>query len=375
MNQTQRTNQNLPQKNGEQIFMEDVLRRALQAQIVTPEDYAMENAIKSAYLYLYRENLLKRCSQDSIANAVLDMVVQGLSPVKDQCYFIPYGNVLKLTRSYMGSIAVLKRFDANVADVNAEVIYGGDDFNYEIKNGVKCNIKHKQDFTNRKNNNIVGAYATAVDHNGKEIISDIMTWEELLESWKRSQRNKDGGVVKKDGTLNERADHAKQPARFARRTVINRLCKQMISATDDHALMRSYKKSDEEQSEQEMIQVEIQEQANKKLIDFDAAVQRTQETYPDFTEEQAMNATVGSSAADIEIIDSEPMATEDQIKELYAIEKANNRADQVLDNVGSFINRKIAGLSELTNAEITDYIDMLKDEQKHAMKKNEPDWK
>lgn len=372
MNQIQQANpQNLPQKSGEQIFMDDVLRRALQAKIVTPQDYAMENAIKSAYLYLYRENLLNRCSKDSVANAVLDMVVQGLSPVKDQCYFIPYGNVLKLQRSYMGSIAVLKRFDATVATINAKVIYGGDEIDYDVVNGIDCKIVHKQNFKNRRNDNIVGAYATALDHDGNEIMSDIMTWEEILESWKRSQRNKDGGVVKKDGTLNERSDHAKQPARFARRTIINRLCKQMISVTDDQALMKSYKKSDEEQSEQEMIQVEIQEQANKKLIDFDAAVQRTQEHHPDFTEEQAMNATAGASVVEAEI---EEMASEEQIKELYAIEKANNRADQVLDNVSSFINRKIAGLSEMTKAEIIEYIEMLKEEQKNAQKSG-PDWK
>lgn len=342
--------QNLPQKSGEQKFMDDILNRALTSKIITPKNYALENAVKSAYLLLYQKDFLKKCTRDSIDNAVLDMIVQGLNPIKDQCYFIAYGNILKCMRSYLGSIAVAKRFDANIKKINAEVFYVGDELEYDIKFGVKCNIRHRQNISNLNNKKIVGAYATSIDHEGYEIMSDIMVWSEILESWSRSQKTGEGQPII-NGELNPKSDHAKHPSRFSRRTVINRICKVLISATDDHVLMKSYNRSAEELDEKEAIQIEVNENANKKLIDF--PVQTTE-------------------IIEIKSEDVEDMATEQQIKKLYAIEKSNNRADDILKNVGSFINRKIAGLSELTRAEIESYMDMLEDERRNA---GGPDWK
>jgi recombination protein RecT len=38
--------------------------------------------------------VLQACTRDSIANALLDMAVQGLNPAKKQGYFIAYGKQL-----------------------------------------------------------------------------------------------------------------------------------------------------------------------------------------------------------------------------------------------------------------------------------------
>lgn len=57
-------------------------------ELVLPSNYSAANALKSAWLILQetvdRNNrpVLETCSKESIANALLDMVVQGLSPVK-----------------------------------------------------------------------------------------------------------------------------------------------------------------------------------------------------------------------------------------------------------------------------------------------------
>ena len=65
-----------------------------------PGDYSAANALKSAWLILQstldrdKKPVLTSCTRDSIANALFDMIVQGLSPAKDQCYFIAYGNQL-----------------------------------------------------------------------------------------------------------------------------------------------------------------------------------------------------------------------------------------------------------------------------------------
>ncbi|WP_144460067.1 recombinase RecT, partial [Bacillus pumilus] len=87
------------------------------------------------------------CSRESIANSLLDMVVQGLSPAKTQCYFIPYGKQLQLNRSYFGTQAVLKRL-TNVKDIWANVIFEGDVFDYEIDGGREKLIKHETKFEN-----------------------------------------------------------------------------------------------------------------------------------------------------------------------------------------------------------------------------------
>lgn len=346
-----------PQITEEDRFIDGVLQRALRSKIITPDDYALENAVKSAYLMILQDGHIGRCTNESIANAIMDMIVQGLNPQKDQCYFIAYGNRLKCMRSYLGSIAVLKRFDSRVKDVNAEPFYEGDQLDYEIVLGVKKNIKHRQKIGNVKRESIIGVYATVIDHDGQEIESEIMVWDEVLRSWEKSQRK----IWDSKGGLLPSSDHAKYPARFARRTVINRICKKMISATDDKKLMDSFIKSDEDQSEQDLIKYEISENANQKLIDFP----------------QQQDEKIGQTGEPItiepEVVDADfEMATEQQIKELYGIEKENNRADKVLENVSGFINRKIAGLTELTKAEAAEYINMLAEEQKTAAG---PDWK
>ena len=75
-----------------------------------PKDYSPENAIKSAYLVLNeavtrdKKPVLEACSNSSIANALLKMVVWGVSPLKGQIYFISYGDKLEASISYLGNV-------------------------------------------------------------------------------------------------------------------------------------------------------------------------------------------------------------------------------------------------------------------------------
>jgi recombination protein RecT len=102
--------------------------------LALPTSYSHANALKSAFFALTNHssgNLLEKCSKESIANALLDMVIQGLSPAKTQCYFVPYGQTLKMTRSYFGTMAVVKRLKG-VKNIWANIIYEGDDFDLGI---------------------------------------------------------------------------------------------------------------------------------------------------------------------------------------------------------------------------------------------------
>ena len=75
-------------------------------EIHLPDNYSPENALKSAYLKLQETKdksgkpVLSVCTSTSIANSLFDMVIQGLNPAKEQCYFIAYGNQLVCQRSY-----------------------------------------------------------------------------------------------------------------------------------------------------------------------------------------------------------------------------------------------------------------------------------
>lgn len=98
-----------------------------------PANYAVGNALKSAFFALKSSNdgdLIQVAAhvpemKTSIANALMDMVVQGLTPAKTQVYFIKYGNQVKMQRSYFGTQAALKRL-SEVHDCWANVVHEGD---------------------------------------------------------------------------------------------------------------------------------------------------------------------------------------------------------------------------------------------------------
>ena len=184
-------------------------------------NYSVSNALSSAYYALKNSNsgnLLEKCTHESIYNALLDMVTQGLSPAKTQCYFIPYGDTVKLTRSYFGTMKVVKQLP-EVKDIYVKVIYEGDDFQVEnTEKGWKF-IKHASNWKNQ-DNPIDGAYCIIEKQDGEQILT-IMTKKEIDKSWGQSRN----GSVQKNF-----------PQEMAKRTVINRAAKQLFNTSDDNDL-------------------------------------------------------------------------------------------------------------------------------------------
>lgn len=179
--------------------------------------YSVSNALSSAYYALKNGNLLNK-DQDSIYNALLDMVTQGLSPAKNQCYFVPYGNAVKLTRSYFGTMKVVKQLP-EVKDIYAEVIYKGDEFKIKNENGRKVFVSHDTDWMNA-DNEIVGAYCIIEKEDSEKILT-VMTKKEIDKSWSKAK------------TKNVQNDF---PQEMAKRTVINRATKQFFNTSDDNDL-------------------------------------------------------------------------------------------------------------------------------------------
>ncbi|MBA7632342.1 hypothetical protein ES703_39886 [subsurface metagenome] len=231
-------------------------------ELILPQDYSIDNALKSAWLVLQetvdkdKQPALTVCSQASIANAFLDMAVQGLNPAKKQMYFIVYGKKLMCMRSYFGTMAVAERV-AKASDIWAEVVYEGDVFEYEINHNRKTVTKHAQKLENIKPGKIVAAYCVVEFSDGRSAYTEIMTMEQIKKSWTKSKQSGANSV------------HTEFPEEMCKRTIINRTCKPLINASSDSNLfLTHFNRTDEEVSEGELA-TEIEENANQEIIDIE----------------------------------------------------------------------------------------------------------
>ena len=211
-----------------------------QAQgLVLPKNYAARNALLAAIFKIKETkdkdgNLaLAVCSEDSVKQAVMEMLTKGLDPNKTQCYFIVYGNKLTMFPSYFGLIHLAKEADPNIADVFSEVVYDGDTFRYQIRNGYKIVSEHSQDIDNINLDKIKGAYATIVYHNGTER-SEYMSMQQIRNSWVR-------GATKGNSDA-----HKLAPEEMCKRTVLKRLLKNTVNTSNDEQLLNSLSEIDDE---------------------------------------------------------------------------------------------------------------------------------
>lgn len=244
-----------------------------------PANYSPENAMKSAWLILQstldrdKKPVLQVCTKDSIANALLDMVVQGLNPAKKQGYFIAYGKQLVFQRSYFGTMALAKQVDDTIQDIIAEVVYEGDTFKYRINRGKKEVTEHEQSLENVNGQKIKAAYCIIIDKNGEVKRTEIMTIDEIKQAWRQSQMK----PVDEKGNIKADSTHGKFTAEMCKKTVINKACKAIInSSSDSHLFKQSFNRTSEVIAEEEMAQ-EIAEQANGEVIDI---------TPDDYTEDE-----------------------------------------------------------------------------------------
>jgi recombination protein RecT len=260
----------------EKAVTEEVLDKVTtmrqKGELQIPQGYSAENALKSAYLILQetvdreKHPVLQSCTKASIANCLLDMVIQGLSPAKKQCYFIAYGNKLQLSRSYMGTVAVTKRLNG-VKNVVANCIFEGDEFEYklDLNTGLKQITKHEQSFENIDPAKIKGAYAIVVMEDGQNHI-EIMNINQIKKAWNQGAAKGNSGA------------HTNFTDEMAKKTVINRACKMYVNTSDDSDLLvEAFNNSDEKTYDESTlvtnveyeVQEEVKTKGNSKNIDID----------------------------------------------------------------------------------------------------------
>lgn len=249
-------------------------------EIDLPASYSVGNALKAAWLTLQETEdrnhakALDVCTKDSIANAMLDMVVQGLNPIKNQVYFIVYGKTLTAQRSYFGSMAVAKMVQPLIDDFSYAAVYEGDTFKYGIKNGKKTVLEHEQDLGNVDKKGILGAYAIALNKAGDPLRSEIMTIDEIKQAWKQSKMN----PIKENGDVKDDSTHGKFTADMAMKTVVNKLCKAIVNASSDKSILLERMNRAEDLSDRAAVEAEIDDQANTgEVIDITSAEQKKTE--------------------------------------------------------------------------------------------------
>jgi recombination protein RecT len=239
-------------------------------ELTIPSNYSPENALKSAYLVLSEQkdksgkSVLESCTKPSIANALFSMVTWGLSPMKNQVYFIPYGDKLQISKSYLGNVAIAKR-TAGVREVNAVVVYKEDLFNIGVnpKTGIFEVIQHETKLENINDQDIIGGYAVVIFNDGR-VKTEIMNIKQVETSWNQ-------GYAKGGSPA-----HKNFRGEMVKKTIINRALKTVIGASDDSALYE----------EQEVIiptaenelKREFTHNANAEVIDFEEIAEQPKET-------------------------------------------------------------------------------------------------
>lgn len=251
----------IEEKQITDIVFNKVVDLQARGAIDFPNNYSVGNALKSAYLILQeaktrdKKPVLQACTQESIANSLLDMVVQGLNPTKQQCYFIPYGNQLTLSRSYLGTIALTKRLKG-VKDVVAYPIYKNDklDIGFDILTG-KTKINEFKPALDHKAQDLIGALGIVVGEN-EILYLEYMNMDQIKNAWNQ-------GTMKGNSPA-----HKNFPDQMAIKTVINRVCKKYVNAADDSDKIADLISKTAAEVDNEL-EIEMAENANIKELPLD----------------------------------------------------------------------------------------------------------
>jgi recombination protein RecT len=257
-------------------------------ELTLPKDYNVENALKSAYIILSdpKNNILAKCDKSSVAEALLKMVVYGVSPVKKQCYFIPYGEKLECSISYFGNIAIAKRY-GKLKAIKGNAIFEGDTFEFEVDQvtGRRKVIKHIQTLDSIGTNKIKGSYAVYELTDGTSDV-EVMNIAQIQMAWGQG------------GSKGNSPAHKNFADQMAIKTVINRACKLLISSSDDSILYDPLEDDKVIDVTAENVAHEVNTEANKETLDFSKEEETSFEEIETTSEEVIPD---GSSSAQEEI--------------------------------------------------------------------------
>ena len=240
-----------------------ILAKVERGTLHLPANYSVDNALKSAWLYLVqavdkdKRPLLQVCTRASVINALMQYAIQGLNTDKKQAYFIAYGQVCTMQRSYFGDQAVAMRVKPGI-NFYYQVIHQGDVVKLNTVQGKTTVVIHEREFDNL-GSPITGAYCGVITDDGEDLGAEVMTIADIETSWSMS---------KTYNPANDKSTHAKFDKDMALRTVIRKRCKPIFNTSDDAELLASIKGNAVETASAEM-DAEVAEYANLEIVDVD----------------------------------------------------------------------------------------------------------
>lgn len=230
-----------------------------------PSDYQYVNAIKASMLVLQDlkdkngKPALEVCTQNSIASALFEMAIKGLSASNKTCYFVVRGDKLCMTESYFGKALQVKRIYPTF-DPHPVVIHEGDEFVYEIdpNTGRKKLVKHTQSLENL-DKDFVGAYMYIPTADGGQDLY-IMSKKMILTAWSKSSSR-------------EQTTHKQFSEKMIGKTLVNSGCNMVINSTPDlsYAANENEVKGEEEEKQPQVHDAEYEEIVNEQGDIVDAA--------------------------------------------------------------------------------------------------------
>lgn len=233
-----------------------------------PAGYSAENAMAQAQLLLPTiVNNDKKLIVDangrptgtvtevSIVNALLAMLVEGMSLQKKQVYLIVYGNTLTCQRGVYGDMALAQRVSKVPLEFYKGVIRKGDTVKIVTRRG-KDFVEHEKVFG--AGGEVIGAYFGAINTDtGEDLGATIFDMARIKKSWGMSKTYRADG----NGTHNKFDDE------MALRTVARHYCKPIINASDDEMMLQLIRAQDMIQAEEEA-KAAIEAGANKELLEL-----------------------------------------------------------------------------------------------------------
>lgn len=247
-----------------------IMKYTEEKRLNLPANYSAPNAINALKLMIVDDDKLKNCTLPSIANAMLNMCILGLNPAKRQCYPIAYGNKMGLMVSYHGNQLLAMRADPNIKDIVAEVVKEGEEFEFDhdVDGNYKI-LRHKKTLESMDSEEYVAGYATILYKDGREPKSIVMTWKQILKSWKKSPAK----PFLEDGSLKDSSVHSQYTDAMAKRTLINAITKGIRNSADDASLFNEALDAvelDEKQAEsQEIVESKT---SSEEIVDIDYSV-------------------------------------------------------------------------------------------------------
>lgn len=229
-------------KVGDQVIAR--VENLTKAGFTMPRDYNAINAIKASMLVLQdlkdknNKPALEVCTQNSIASALFEMAVKGLSAANKTCYFVVRGNKLCLHESYFGKALQVKRIFPDY-EPHPVVIHEGDEFVYTIdpETGYKKLVKHEQKLENI-DKDFVGAYMYIPTSDGKQDLY-IMTKKQILTAWSKSSSR-------------EQATHKAFSEKMVGKTIVNSGLNMVINSTPDLSYASNEDENGEEYNERQL---------------------------------------------------------------------------------------------------------------------------